>query len=52
MSEQTFGLTGILVGLGLLIFLAFRGFTLLLAAPVQRSSLLPFRESRYSPNGP
>ena len=33
MSEQTLGLTGILVSLGLLIFLAFRGFTLLLAAP-------------------
>ena len=33
MSEQTLGLIGILVGLGLLIFLAFRGFTLLLAAP-------------------
>ena len=33
MSEQTLGLVGILVGLGLLIFLAFRGFTLLLAAP-------------------
>jgi hypothetical protein len=33
MSELTLGLIGILVGLGLLIFLAFRGFTLLLAAP-------------------
>jgi H+/gluconate symporter-like permease len=33
MGEQTLGLLGILFGLGLLIFLAFRGFTLLLAAP-------------------
>ena len=33
MGEQTLGLVGILFGLGLLIFLAFRGFTLLLAAP-------------------
>ena len=33
MSEQALGLMGILVGLGLLILLAFRGFTLLLAAP-------------------
>jgi H+/gluconate symporter-like permease len=33
MNEQILGLIGILVGLGLLIFLAFRGFTLLLAAP-------------------
>jgi H+/gluconate symporter-like permease len=33
MSGQTLGLIGIVVSLGLLIFLAFRGFTLLLAAP-------------------
>ena len=33
MSAQTLGLIGILVSLGLLIFLALRGFTLLLAAP-------------------
>ena len=52
MSEQTLGLIGILVGLGLLIFLAFRGFTLLWPHPVRRSSPLLFRESRYWPNGP
>ena len=34
MSTHIVGLLGILVALGLLIFLAFRGFTLLLAAPV------------------
>ena len=33
MSAHTIGLVGILVSLGLLIFLAFRGFSLLLAAP-------------------
>ena len=33
MSAYTVELTGILIALGLLIFLAFRGFTLLLAAP-------------------
>src|SRR6476646_10543620 len=33
MSAQTLGLIGVLVSLGLLIFLAFRGWTLLLAAP-------------------
>ena len=34
MVAHTIGLVGILVSLGLLIFLAFRGFSLLLAAPV------------------
>ena len=34
MSAHIVGLLGILIALGLLIFLAFRGFTLLLAAPV------------------
>jgi H+/gluconate symporter-like permease len=33
MSTHIVGLLGILIALGLLIFLAFRGFTLLLAAP-------------------
>jgi hypothetical protein len=33
MSAHIAGLFGILIALGLLIFLAFRGFTLLLAAP-------------------
>ena len=33
MSAYTVELLGILIALGLLIFLAFRGFTLLLAAP-------------------
>ena len=33
MSDYTVELLGILIALGVLIFLAFRGFTLLLAAP-------------------
>ena len=38
MSGYAFELLGILIALGLLIFLAFRGYTLLLAAPAASAS--------------
>jgi len=48
MSGYAFELLGILIALGLLIFLAFRGYTL---RRRRRLWQPPSRESRYSPNG-
>jgi hypothetical protein len=50
-SAYVVELLGILIALGLLIFLVFRGFTLLLAAPAAAIVPPSSRENRYSPNG-
>ena len=45
------GLLGILVALGLLIWLAYRGWSVLLLAPALRSSPLDWPGSRCLPTG-